>query len=215
MACRKPQALNKSCFLKEKRKEKKSHKTDKGNRRCNRKSIGIQLAPWPRSTEPMSSTGWWPAYGENKYYTVHTHLNQGRKAGTGWTRSRRIRAVPLHLRTPSSAPSQWDPQPTIQSHLHQVKTDLGRNFRLGEKRALLPLLLTFSKVDHAILSPLWSLVFYREAYFFPNQLLPKELSSRKCPGLKDRTTMFRSQAGFTLHNQHPSNFTPSTTQQTH
>ena len=75
-------SLNKSCFLKEKRKEK-SHRTDKGNRRCNRKSIGIQLAPWPRSTEPMSSTGWWPAYGENEYYIVHTHLNQGRKEAQG------------------------------------------------------------------------------------------------------------------------------------
>ena len=105
------------------------------------------------------------------------------------------------------------PQPTVQSHLHQVKTDLERNLRLREKWALSPSLLTFSKVDHAILSPLRSLVFYREAYFFPNQLLPKELSSRKRPGLKDRTITIRSQAVFTLHNQHPSNFTPSTSRQ--
>ena len=109
VVCKKPQALNKSYFLKEKRKEKKSHKTDKGNRRCNRKSIGIQLAPWPRRTEPMSLMGWWPTYGENEYYIVHTHLNRGSKAGTWWTKSRCTRAVPLHLRTPSSAPSQWDP----------------------------------------------------------------------------------------------------------
>lgn len=37
-----------------------------------------------------------------------------------------------------------------------------------------------SKVDHAILSSLVSLVFYRETDFLPHQLLPK---NRKCPGL--------------------------------
>lgn len=79
---------------------------------------------------------------------------------------------------------------------HHMKSDLCRNFRLAEKCILSSLLLTFSQVDHAILSPLRSLVFYRETDFLPNQLLPKELSGRKCPGLKDKTDVTRELFSF-------------------
>lgn len=83
---------------------------------------------------------------------------------------------------------------------------LCRNLRLGESGVPSSLLLTFSQVDHAILSPLGSLVFYREADFLPNQLLPKELSGGKGPGLKDRPEMLRTVGP----SQRQSNGPPST-----
>lgn len=68
------------------------------------------------------------------------------------------------------------------------------------------LLLTFSKVDHAILSSLRSLVFYRETDFLPNKLLPKKLSSRKCPGLRDKTNVSHENCQVPLHSHHLSSF---------
>lgn len=98
------------------------------------------------------------------------------------------------------------PPPALSLAFHQMETDLWRNFRLREKCILSSLLLTFSKVDHAILSPLGSLVFYRETDFLANQLLPKKLSSRKCPGLKHRANASQESCQVPHHNQHSGSF---------
>lgn len=92
-----------------------------------------------------------------------------------------LNALPTTPHQPSQATST-----RTHNGLPQMKSDLWRNFKLREKYVHLSLLLTFPKVDHAILPPLRSLVFYRETDLLPDQFLPKELPSRKCPGLKDK-----------------------------
>ena len=82
-------------------------------------------------------------------------------------------------------------------------------FKGTSEKLVLSLQLTFSKVDHAILSPLGCLVFYRETDFLSNQLLSKELSSWKCPRLKDKTNMLHENGLVPDANQHSSNFIPS------
>lgn len=141
------------------------------------------------------------------------YLNQARKAGPGVNKKPKYQVTPLHICAMNSH-FQLHQQPTVLGlrspvltlAFHQMETD-GRNFRLREREkwVLSSLILTFSKVDHAILSSLWSLVFYRETDFLPNQLLPKELSSRKCPGLRDKTNVSHENC-LVSHNQHSSSF---------